>query len=133
MKITNEANKIEDNLESEKKREQIIVQSSNINSIKSNSDGNLINIETTNCLNEHILTLIKLVENTNKLMKKEKKYLNTADLNSIEWKEAARRMDSILYLVSVSIVTITPIYLFSGYFFGEYKSTFSEKCGCSLH
>lgn len=88
-------------------------------------------VESNSLLNESILTLVKLVEKTNKLMKKEKKNLIASEINKIEWKEAARRMDNVLYLISVSIVTITPIYLFIGYFLNDYNIKFCEKCKCS--
>jgi len=88
-------------------------------------------VESNSLLNDSILTLVKLVEKTNKLMKKEKKNLIASEINKIEWKEAARRMDNILYLISFSIVTITPIYLFVGYFLHDHKIKFAEKCNCS--
>ena len=88
-------------------------------------------VESNSLLNDSILTLVKLVEKTNKLMKKEKKNLIASEINKIEWKEAARRMDNVLYLISVSIVTITPIYLFIGYFLNDFDIKFCEKCKCS--
>ena len=102
------------------KKNTITTKTSNNNTIESNS-----------LLNESILALVKLVEKTNKLMKKEKKNLIASEINKIEWKEAARRMDNVLYLISVSIVTITPIYLFIGYFLNDYNVKFFEKCKCS--
>ena len=90
------------------------------------------NLDTTDLLNENIMSVKKLVEKTNKLIKKEKKITNQNIINLIEWKEAARRIDNILLVVSIIIVTLVPVYLFSGYVFSNIILTFSEKCSCSV-
>jgi hypothetical protein len=90
------------------------------------------NLDTTDLLNQNIMSVKKLVEKTNKLIKKEKKITNQHLINLIEWKEAARRIDNILLVVSIIIVTLVPAYLFSGYAFSNIILTFSEKCSCSV-
>ncbi len=90
------------------------------------------NLDTTDLLNENIMSVKRLVEKTNKLIKKEKKTQNQNLINLTEWKEAARRIDIILLAVSILVVTLVPVYLFSGYVFRNIILSFSEKCSCSL-
>ena len=115
-------------LESNKRDKFVIVNRNDYNVI--NKKTKIHTNDMTDLLNESMFALIKLVKNVNKHLKKEKNSSKSILINNIEWKEAARRIDNLLFLISFSIVFITPVYLFSDYFSSEYKTIFGQKCSC---
>jgi len=116
-------------LESNKRDKFVVVGRNDYNII--NKKMKIHTSDMTDLLNESMLALIKLVKNVNKHLKKEKNSSKSILINNIEWKEAARRIDNLLFIISFSIVFFTPVYLFSDYFSTEYKTIFVQKCSCS--
>jgi hypothetical protein len=126
--MKNSNNVANSKLESNKRDKFVIVNRNDYNVI--NKKTKIHTNDMTDLLNESMLALIKLVKNVNKHLKKEKNSSKSILINNIEWKEAARRIDNLLFLISFSIVFITPVYLFSDYFSSEYKTIFGQKCSC---
>lgn len=65
------------------------------------------------------------------MAKKEKDLLNTKEGNLIEWKEAARRLDLIFFVMSAITVCSTPILLFGKYAFDDLVYSDSDFCKCN--
>lgn len=72
---------------------------------------------------------LKSIKKTNRILLNEKIKQNNVDLFKTEWKEAARRIDLVLFTVSACIVFIVPLILFSKYFFIE-PQTLVNKSMC---
>ena len=126
--MKNSINVANSKLDSNKRDKFVVVNRNDYNFI--NKKMKIHTNDMTDLLNESMLALIKLVKNVNKHLKKEKNSSKSILINNIEWKEAARRIDNLLFLISFSIVFITPVYLFSDYFSSEYKTIFGKKCSC---
>jgi hypothetical protein len=50
---------------------------------------------------------------------------------SVEWKEAARRIDIILFFISSVIIIFTPVYYFGPYLFKD-TDLLNHSCGCNV-
>jgi hypothetical protein len=64
-----------------------------------------------------ILQILKSIEKTNRLIYKEKLESEENEKNLREWKEAARKIDRLMFVVTAITVIISPILLFIKYFF----------------
>jgi hypothetical protein len=82
-------------------------------------------------LSYNLIKAIKSVKSTVKYLNREKRDLNQIESIRIEWREAARRIDSVLFLASGLTVFSTPIFLFSAYFY-EKPFLINESCNCNL-
>jgi len=73
---------------------------------------NLNKMTKLNSKEESIRKMCKIIRNCSKTIEKERVNLKHDEKIFIEWKEVARRVDRILFVISVLIVEITPLYLF---------------------
>ena len=71
---------------------------------------------------ESIRKMCKIIRNCSKMIEKERAHLKHDEKIFIEWKEVARRLDRILFVISVAIVEITPLYLFGRKFYNNFKN-----------
>ena len=88
---------------------------------KNETDGNLEKIF------EIVSESFQLIQKDNYKLKKKKEIL-------IEWKEVARRLDVILFIIATISITTTPILLFAKFYFrNEASQQYSkhQSCGCS--
>lgn len=48
-----------------------------------------------------------------------------------EWREAARRLDILMFFITVCIMTTSPLYFFVPYFFADpTENISSDRCAC---
>ena len=101
---------------------------------ESNSNANLK--QTTNralifkSKDENLRKMCNLLKSCVKLMENDRALLKADDKIFIEWKEVARRLDIVLFCLSVAIVKVTPLYLFGKYFFIYKDFRSNSVCGC---
>ena len=76
--------------------------------------------------------VLKLIKNTNKLLRRNKFERDITEITKTEWKEAALRIDKILFCLSALNVIVTPIILFTKYLFTNYSISSSGNCQCNL-
>jgi hypothetical protein len=86
-----------------------------------------------NAYNEKIITIIKLFKKCSHILEKESNKLKKRERLIYEWKEAAKRFDFILFIISFVIIFSTPIYFFAPYLFKNYLKNLPLTCGCSKH
>lgn len=67
----------------------------------------------------------QLIQKDNYKLKKKKEIL-------VEWKEVARRLDFVLFIIAFISITTTPIFLFGKFYFRD-ESINSSTCGCSSY
>lgn len=84
-----------------------------------------------NSKTDHMKKLFKLIKNCAKLMEKERMRIKHDERMFTEWKEVARRFDIFLFVISIAIVHITPIYLFGKFFILSSKQGPTNSCGCT--
>jgi hypothetical protein len=82
----------------------------------------LNNMPKLNNKEESIRKMCKIIRNCSKMIEKERAHLKHDEKIFIEWKEVARRLDRILFVISVAIVEITPLYLFGRKFKYNFKN-----------
>jgi len=67
----------------------------------------------------------QLIQKDNYKLRKKKEIL-------VEWKEVARRLDFVLFIIAFISITTTPIFLFGKFYFRD-ESINSSTCGCSSY
>ena len=97
---------------------------------KNRKETRLININENESIINLLSKILKSTKTTNKLLMNEKIQLYKIEQIRTEWKEAARRIDRLLFFLSVSIVTSVPIILFSKYLFKE-PTKLNDSCRCN--
>ena len=74
-----------------------------------------------------IILILKSIEKTNRLIYNKKKEREENEKNLREWKEAARKIDTVMFVITAVTVTVTPILLFIKYFF-ELTIKLNDTC-----
>lgn len=75
--------------------------------------------------------LLKIIKTNSAIFNKDRAKAKHDEQILLEWKETARRLDIILFIVAIVIVEYAPIYLFGKYFrrIDNYHY-FNGQCGC---
>ena len=102
----------------------------NIESVKNLSKSKKETTLDASVLSHNLLKAIKAVKSTVKYLNKEKKDLSQIEAFRIEWKEAARRIDSVMFFACGLTVLLTPLFLFSAYVYE--KPLVINECKCHL-
>lgn len=97
-------------------------------STKPNSNVRSLKIVSKDDRIKKMLQIVKTCSNLIHIEQQEEKH-NQEIL--LEWKVAARRLDNILFVVSMAIVNLTPLVLFSKYFIQNNSRSVNSTCGCS--
>ena len=80
---------------------------------------------------EIVCKILKIVQKFSKLLEKENKSLKKKEVLKNEWKEAAKRLDFVLFIAATAIIFSTPIYYFGPYLFQNDLKNIRAACGCS--
>ena len=79
---------------------------------------------------EKIYKIMKMLRKCTAIIENESHKLKLNETLNYEWKEAARRLDFILFIISLSIIVSTPIYFFAPYLLEDYFKKIGKECGC---
>jgi hypothetical protein len=79
-----------------------------------------------------ISKILNILKSSLHLIEKQNKKLKCREKYYYEWREAARRLDLILFYISFIIITFIPIYFFGPYFFRDYLKDLPSTCGCNF-
>lgn len=79
----------------------------------------------------NLLFINKLFSRCEKIMEKRRVKLRKDERIQFEWKEAARRLDYILFLISTFTIIAVPVYFFVPYLVTDpFQNVNESKCGC---
>lgn len=77
--------------------------------------------------------MVKIIKKSASLFEQDRLQSKNDEKIYIEWREVARRLDIILFIISILVVELTPIYLFGKYFLRmDNFHYFKNQCGCEF-
>jgi nicotinic acetylcholine receptor, invertebrate len=105
--------------------------SRNVISLDNNNDENYIQTNS-NCSETYksLEKIYKTIKMSAQLLDYNFKYEKTEERINYEWKEAARRIDLILFFTSSVAVVLTPVILFGEFFLNDFDTIGIKKCNC---
>jgi len=80
-------------------------------------------------ISEHCDKTYNIFRNSCKKLKRDAKKHRDLEINKIEWKEVAKRVEWGFMIISLASILITPVLLFGKFFLWKQKE--NENCFCS--
>ena len=74
--------------------------------------------------------ITKFIRLTIRKLEEEKIKLKNIEEINIEWKELARKLENVFFVITFGAIIIMPVFLFGKFVIRDIKSEISSQCGC---